>query len=194
MPALDHLLRAAQITIHDITYLVIATGPGSFTGLRVGFSVAKGICHGLNVPIIGVSGLEALASQLPLTRYPVCAMLRSRKHEVFTALFEWSSQEKLLRHTNDTCLSFEDLPGFLRGKTLFIGNDFNTQGPLIQNIMGDKALLAAAHLWNLKASAVGHIGLKRIEDQNYDHLRDLVPAYLRPPDIRPNPFPPLSRV
>ena len=83
----------------------------------------------------------------------------------------------------------EDLPSFIEGKTFFIGNDFSRQGSEIVKTCGQKALLAPSHLWNLRASAVGALGLERFQQQDYDELQDLVPSYLKSPDIRRNPFP-----
>ncbi len=95
----------------------------------------------------------------------------------------------MVRFKEDACLPMKDLPTFIDGKTLFLGNDFNGQKPEIVKLCGRKALLAPASLWNLRASAVGALGLERFRQQDFDELRDLVPSYLRPPDIRPNPFP-----
>ena len=93
MSALHHLLGSTRSDIKDITALAVVTGPGSFTGLRIGLSVAKGICQGLKIPIIGVSSLEAMASQFPFTPYTICPLIDSRKGEFFAALFRWSDDE-----------------------------------------------------------------------------------------------------
>jgi tRNA threonylcarbamoyladenosine biosynthesis protein TsaB len=130
-----------------------------------------------------------MANQLPHTRYPVCPIINSRKGEVFAALFQWSDEGKMVRFKEDSCLPIKDLPAFIDGITLFLGNDFNGQKPDIAKLCGQKALLAPASFWNLRASAVGALGLERFHQQDYDELQDLVPSYLRPPDIKPNPFP-----
>jgi tRNA threonylcarbamoyladenosine biosynthesis protein TsaB len=189
MPALSELLIRSSIEKEHIECLVVATGPGSFTGLRVGLSAAKGLCQGLNIPIIGVSGLEAMANQLPYTVYPICSIINSKNREIFAALFQWAENGKIIRMTVDTCLPVMDLTSFIKGKTLFLGTNFQGQGPEIVKICGQKALLAPPSLWNLRASAVGAAGLGRFRRQDYDDLRDLVPSYLRSPDIRHNPYP-----
>ncbi|MBW1766782.1 MAG: tRNA (adenosine(37)-N6)-threonylcarbamoyltransferase complex dimerization subunit type 1 TsaB [Deltaproteobacteria bacterium] len=188
MPSIHYLLKTSKSNIQDIKALVVTTGPGSFTGLRVGLSAAKGMAQSLQIPIIGVSSLEAMANLLPYTAYPICPMIHSRKGEVFTALFNCCDDHKMVRIKEDTCLKFEDLSSFIEGPTLFLGNDFNKQEHVIREMLGRKALTAPAHLWNLKASSVGTLGLERFHRHNFDDLQDLVPSYLRPPDIRPNPF------
>jgi len=186
MPGIDFLLNASSVDRRDVKALIVAAGPGSFTGLRVGLSEAKGMAQGLGIPVIGVSSLEAMAAQLPYARHPVCPVIHSRKGEVFAALFRWNDDQQMIRTEEDTCLSIEDLPSIIVESTLFLGNDFNKQAHLIIQTLGRKAELAPAHLWNLKASAVGTLGLKRFLDHDFDDLQELVPTYLRPPDIRPN--------
>ena len=192
MPALHSLLTTTKSDIHNLEAIVVATGPGSFTGLRVGLSTAKGLCHALEVPIIGISSLMALACQMPYPTCPITPILDSRKGEFFAAQFTWSKDHDLIRNLEDTCLRLEEFPSVFKEPTLFIGNDFARQGPLIEGIFGNRVLLAPAYCWSLKASAVGYLGLKRFHAQDFDDAQDLNPLYLRPPQIRPSPFPLLS--
>ena len=192
MPGIHFLFTTSKANPEDIRAIIVATGPGSFTGLRVGLSAAKGMAQGLQIPIIGVSSLRAMAFQLPHMTHPICPIIDSRKGEVFTSLFNWSDDHKMIRIKEDTCLKMGDLPSIIEGRTLFLGNDFKNQGRLIMKMLGHKAILAPVHLWNLKASAVGVVGLKRFLEDDFADLQDLVPSYLRAPDIRPNPFPPIS--
>lgn len=192
MPAIDYLLDASKVNAADIHAVMVAKGPGSFTGLRVGISAAKGFCQGLEIPIIGVSSLEAMASQASFVSLPVCPILDSRKGEVFAALFHWSRDAGMKPLTEETSLKLESLPSFVCEETLFLGNDLSSQGPVLADMFGSRALLAPAPLWNLRAASVASAGLGRFENGDFDDLRDLVPAYLRPPDIRPNPIPLLS--
>ncbi|MFH1487868.1 MAG: tRNA (adenosine(37)-N6)-threonylcarbamoyltransferase complex dimerization subunit type 1 TsaB [Pseudomonadota bacterium] len=191
MPTVDHLLSVSQSDLRDLRALAVATGPGSFTGLRVGLSVAKGFCQGLQIPLIGVSSLEALASQPVAADYPICPLIDSRKEEVFAALFRQDPKKGLIRVTEERSMRIEDLTSFIEGPTFFLGNDFSRQGPLLEKTLGSMALLAPPVLWSLRASAVGTVGLGHFHEGRFDDLQTLVPTYLRPPDIRPNSVPPL---
>jgi tRNA threonylcarbamoyladenosine biosynthesis protein TsaB len=186
MPAVNSLLASSGITPKDLTAVVTATGPGSFTGLRVGLAVAKGIVHGLRIPLIGVSSLESMANQIHYISHPLCVMISSRKEEVFTALFHWNDDQGMVRKSEDISLRLKELSSIIDGPTLFLGNDFNSQGEFIKERLGKKAIMAPHHFWVLRASAVGALGLKRFKDKDFDDIRDLVPRYLRSPDIRPN--------
>jgi len=189
MPALDFLLATTETDIAAVRAVVVATGPGSFTGLRVGLSAAKGLCHALEVPILGISSLEALAAQIPYSDASITPILDSRKGEFFAAQFVWSNRSHLSRNMTDRYARLEDFPALFEKPTRFIGNDYPRQAPLIRDALGHNALLAPAHLWTLKASAVGHLGLKRYHAGDHDDAGNLNPKYMRPPLIRPNPFP-----
>ena len=104
-------------------------------------------------------------------------------------MFNWVAEHKMKRIQEDISLKLEELVSMINGPTLFLGNDLNSQGDLIKELLGDKAFLAPAYLWGLRASAVGSLGLTRFINKDFDNLRDMVPIYLRHPDIRINPFP-----
>lgn len=188
MPSVHALMESADVGMGEIQAISVAIGPGSFTGMRVGLAMAKGMAQGLKIPIIGVSSLEALAGQVPYVNHPICPIIDSRRGEVFTALFLWSDDNEMVRTREDTCLRIEDLASMATETTIILGNDFNRQSPQIKEALRSKAVLAQAHLWNLRASSVGTLGLKRFLAQDFDDAQDLVPIYLRPADIRPNPY------
>ena len=192
MPVLNFMLNSSKSNIRDLKCISVAKGPGSFTGLRVGISLAKGLCHALRVPVVGISSLEALASQIPYANLPVVPVLTSRKGEAFTAQFIMNDDGQLKRSRNDTSLKFEDFPSLFQEPTLFVGNDYPNQGPAINKPLGSLALLAPACFWNLKASSIGALALKKFFLGDLDDPYLLNPLYLRPPDIRPNPFSLLS--
>jgi len=189
MPALHSLLSKLKADIHDQKAVVVATGPGSFTGLRVGLSIAKGLCHGLNIPVIGIPSLEALASQLPYSAIPIAPILYSRKRELYAARFIQKEGPGLVRVMDDTALKIEELSSVFNKPSLFIGNDFQTQSRLLKEALGSLVYLAPPICWNLKASSVGAMGLVRFKNNDIDDPLTLEPLYLRPPDIRPNPYP-----
>ena len=192
MPAVDSILASSKTDTQKIQAMVVAVGPGSFTGLRVGLSMAKGLAQSLDIPIIGIPSLEAMANQLSHMDYPICPLITSRKGEVFLALFERDGNHELVQIKEEISIRIDDIPTFIDKTTLFVGNDFLNQSAPIKDSLRDLAILAPPHLWSLKASSVGSLGLKRFLKQDFDDLQDLVPTYLRPPDIRPNPFPLLS--
>jgi tRNA threonylcarbamoyladenosine biosynthesis protein TsaB len=184
MPSLHRLLESAGVTFEDLKALAVARGPGSFTGIRVGLAAAKGICHGLSIPAVAVSSLEALAAQCPATPLPICPIIDSRRGEVFTGLFQSVRDKGVTRMREETCLSLGALREFVENGTLFLGHDYTRQAAQLRRALGDKAFLAPIPLWNLRAAAVAVVGVQQAEKTGFDDLNRLVPSYMRPPDIR----------
>ncbi len=187
-PSLDLLLNSVAVKLDDITCVAVAVGPGSFTGLRVGLSAAKGLAHALGVPIVGVNSLEALAAQVFHPSLPITALLESRRNDVFAAQFRWAGGERLIRVTHEQCLPYESLISRIELPSLFIGSDYQTQSLILRETIDTGLILAPSHMWAARASAVAYIGLRRYESGQADDPATLVPIYLRPPDIRPNPY------
>jgi len=187
MPAVDSVIRASGEEPSDLRGIAVAVGPGSFTGLRVGLAAAKGIAHGLGIPVVGIPSLEAVAYMAPESSLPICAILDSRKGELFLGLFERDPSGGLIRLKEDACVHEGELDREIQGPCLFIGNDYGRQAPIVRSLHAGMAKLAPPLFWHPSAAAVGALGLPRIVKNEPDDLRDLVPVYFRPPDIRPGP-------
>ncbi len=189
MPALKTLFDLTGKSFADLDAVIVARGPGSFTGLRVGMSLAKGLAHSLRIKIVGVSSLEALASQISYTPYQICPIIYSRKDEVFTTLYNWEEEKALREIAVHKCRRLDSFGSFIDRPTIFIGHDYQKQSPILRQTLKEKAILAPQHLWVLKASTVGALGLARFDRNDFDDLKELTPFYMRPPDVRPNPYP-----
>ena len=84
---IDSLLKQVNISIQDLSALAVSIGPGSFTGLRIGLSTAKGLALGSDIPLVTVPTLTALASQAPCTSGTICPLLKSRADEYYCATY-----------------------------------------------------------------------------------------------------------
>ncbi len=186
-PALEDMLATLGFSVGDVSAVAVAIGPGSFTGLRVGLAASKGLAYALDVPLVGVSSLEALACQVTGASTTVAPIISSRRGEVFTAPFTvpLPYPERL---GADTSIPIDELSSFYNEPVIILGNDYPKQAPLLRNRPKDSLLLAPPHLWNLRASAVGFLGLRRLRAKDYDDPETIAPLYLRAPDIRPNPY------
>jgi tRNA threonylcarbamoyladenosine biosynthesis protein TsaB len=85
---IDHLLRLSGIELSDLGAVAVAIGPGSFSALRVGSSIAKGLSFAMNIPLLGVSTTEAIASQLRWTDRPVIAVMTAGRGRVVWSRYE----------------------------------------------------------------------------------------------------------
>ena len=87
--AIEQLLKAAGMSAADLDGFGVTVGPGSFTGLRVGLAIIKGLAMATGKPIAGVSTLQTLAMQAPHAALPLCALLDARKQEIYAGQFLW---------------------------------------------------------------------------------------------------------
>ena len=93
----DEVVKEAGITFSDINAIAVSKGPGSYTGLRIGVSAAKGFCYGLGIPLISVNTLMAMAQHTALSQYKkentlLCPLIDARHMEVFCALIDTKNQ------------------------------------------------------------------------------------------------------
>ena len=82
----------AQIQLQELSAVAVSKGPGSYTGLRIGVSAAKGLCYALNVPLISIDTLESLAHQLNIEEGYIVPVLDARRMEVYSAVFNYRHQ------------------------------------------------------------------------------------------------------
>ena len=125
-----------------------------------------------------------MADLIPYSDIPIAPILDSRKNEFFTARFIRGRDHALIRDREDIWLRLEDLPVHFKQPVLFIGNDFASQYPILKKLLGPLAHFAPSHFWNLRASGLAGIGIKRFRAKTFDDPLALNPIYLRTPDIR----------
>jgi tRNA threonylcarbamoyladenosine biosynthesis protein TsaB len=99
-PSLDDLLHRCGVTVKQVTALGVALGPGSFTGLRIGLALAKGLCLAHHLPIIGIPTLDVTAASLPLQNIPLVAVLQAGRGRLAVDWYHaeadaWKSDERL---------------------------------------------------------------------------------------------------
>tara|TARA_R110002049_G_scaffold293731_2_gene478975 strand:- start:22210 stop:22884 length:675 start_codon:yes stop_codon:yes gene_type:complete len=129
---IDAVLKEAKIASNDLSAIAISKGPGSYTGLRIGVSAAKGLCFALDKPLISVPTLEALANQVVANDGIIVAMLDARRMEVYSAIFDADYNE--IRETEAQILNEDSFSDYLeKGKVYFIGNGVEKTKALIHH-------------------------------------------------------------
>ena len=108
LPMAEDLLKSLKLTFDNVELLCAATGPGSFTGVRIGAALVKGIAFGKNIPCVSVSTLEALAENLIPLKGHLVSVMDARRNQVYSATFE-SDGESVKRVTEDRAIAIDDL-------------------------------------------------------------------------------------
>ena len=114
-------LREAGLTIEALDAVAVSKGPGSYTGLRIGVSAAKGLCFSLDIPLIAVPTLRALASQVQVSEGVLIPMLDARRMEVYSAVFSYRFEA--IRETRAQIIGADSFSEYLeKGPVYLIGN------------------------------------------------------------------------
>lgn len=182
MPMIEEALGRAGLDISDIDYYAAVTGPGSFTGVRIGVSAVKGMAHGAQRPCIGVDALEALAAGVCMTDALLCPIQDARAGQVYGAAFlpGMPPVRRLEDMAQKLSVFVEKAMEVADGRRLcFLGDGVKTYRRAIEELLGDRAVFAPAHMSYLRPAAVAALAdLHR--DRAVDYLT-LMPVYLRAP-------------
>ena len=115
-------LEGAEITLQDLDAVSLGMGPGSYTGLRIGASSAKGFCYGLKIPLIAVNSMETMVEPFLDQNFDyIIPLLDARRMEVYTAVFDGSSG-KMLTETEAKILDETSFQEFKDKKVIFVGD------------------------------------------------------------------------
>ena len=182
MPNLEHLLHQLGLSPSEITGIIVARGPGSFNGLRVGISAAKGLAFSLGVPIVGISSLEAEAYQYAGTGLPVCPVFNAGRGEIATAMYQQRDGE-WLQLADEGITTVDVLCSGITARTIFCGEYMPDVAPRIKELLKDKAVIPSVTTGLRRGAFLAELGLKRLEAGENDEPATLQPIYLRRPSI-----------
>ena len=87
---IEEIIAESKISFEDLNAIAVSQGPGSYTGLRIGASSAKGLCYALNIPMIAIDTLQSLAAQISISKGIIIPMIDARRMEVFNAIYDKS--------------------------------------------------------------------------------------------------------
>ncbi|MEX0995719.1 MAG: tRNA (adenosine(37)-N6)-threonylcarbamoyltransferase complex dimerization subunit type 1 TsaB [Flavobacteriaceae bacterium] len=118
---IKEVLQTANISLKDLSAVAVSKGPGSYTGLRIGVSAAKGLCFAQDLPLISIDTLQSLAHQVSDDSDFIIPMIDARRMEVYTAVY--NNKYKQLEYTSAKILSPDSFSTYLdMGKVVFLGN------------------------------------------------------------------------
>ena len=118
----EDVIKSANLTLKEIEAIAISKGPGSYTGLRIGTSTAKGLCYALDIPLISISTLKAMASSMAKNHVTdlYCPMIDARRMEVFSAVYDVGNNE--IRKIQADVVDEQTYTNFLNNEALFFGD------------------------------------------------------------------------
>ena len=181
MPIVEHILKNTNLTMADMDAIAVSAGPGSFTGIRIGVSAAKGLAFAVDKPAVGVSTLAAMARNVAFADGLIVCAMDARRNQVYNALFE-AKDGALTRLTEDRAIGLaelaEDLKDDPRPKTV-VGDGGRLCFDFLQNA-GIPCRLAPAHLLMQNAMSVALEAEALAAEGALVSAQELEPVYLRP--------------
>lgn len=182
LPQLIHLLNQTKLTLQSISGVIVARGPGSFNGLRVGVSTAKGLAFSLGVPIVGIGTLEVAAYPHAETGLPICPIFNAGRGEIATATYQ-KKYHKWRQLAAEHITTVKALCSQISTKTIFCGEFIPFIATQLKEQLKQRAIIPSPATRLRRAGFLAELGQQQLEAGNYDSLTTLQPLYLRRPSI-----------
>jgi len=177
-PMIEKVLCEAGLAIYDLDGVTVAAGPGSFTGLRIGMGLAKGLCRGANLSFVRVSTLAAMALSAGAEGLPICPMLDARREEIYAGVYDLVDGMPVSRipdRADAVCNWAEDLPR----PALLVGDGAWVYRDTIESALEQDAHFINRTLGRPSAGAVALLGSARYVQDVVDDVEIAEPFYLR---------------
>ncbi len=181
MPMLEHMKKLLEIDIDTLDVIAVTSGPGSFTGLRIGVTTAKALALALNLPIIGIPTLDVIAHNMTHTTQLICPIMDARRNQVYSALYQWEEKE-LRRLTEYRACDLDAYLEELKQKEeaiIFLGDGIDVYREKVEVVLGNRASFAPDFLKLQRASALATVASDYFEKGEMMDASKLVPMYLR---------------
>lgn len=187
IPLIDNLLKTAGYEVNDLEGFVVAQGPGSFTGLRVGMTTIIGMAHALKKKIAAIPTLDFLSMNALVGDYYVCPMMDARKNEVYTAIYEPALSPYPLTLTPKSeymaCsiqfLIDEVKKDFGNKKTVFLGNGLENYQSFLETALGNKAICLSRPFWKHDVYYLAYLGFLKFQNNQVNEPSNIEPFYVR---------------
>ena len=174
---IEEIFNELEYSIQDLDAIAVAKGPGSYTGLRIGVSTAKGLCYGLDIPLISVGTLEALANAtINTNRYnnhKFCAMIDARRMEVYSAIY--NADLSIVKDVSADILTPESYSSYLENsKIVFVGSGSAKFSEILNNenaVFDDKIVPSAKNMIE--------ISFKKYKNKEFEDVAYFEPYYLK---------------
>jgi tRNA threonylcarbamoyladenosine biosynthesis protein TsaB len=178
MPAIEEVMKKAGIEASQIDAVAVSKGPGSYTGVRIGVTLAKTLAWSLQKPLVGVSSLKVLAANARLTNELVCALFDARRQNVYAGIYEGNNLNVVLEDHHDNIDGLLDKLKAYNRPVVFIGTDVSMYFEKIKEVLGDNALRAPITMDLPRASEL--VALAELEElPEIEAVHNFVPEYRR---------------
>lgn len=177
MPAIEDVLKKVNLRPGDLDAVAVSEGPGSYTGVRIGVTIAKTLAWSLKIPLVGVSSLQTLAGNAFSFQGFICPIMDARRNHVFSSLYSTNMDSVI----QDGHYAIETIIESLSNKDeqiLFVGKDVDLHWDYIQSMLGNRAIRAPFFCDLPRASVLINLAIKK-QLPSYEETHQFVPQYSR---------------
>jgi len=182
MPTIVRLMESQALVPRQLDALSVALGPGSFTGLRIGLAVAKGLSWSLGIPIVGIPTLDIVAYAHYGQNLPICAILQAGRGRICVALYA-IGDEGWQRSSDYHLATVEELARKVAEPTLFCGEIGGSLHASLLAQLGERAVIASPASSLRRAAYLAELGWQQLRSSGGDEVANLEPLYLHYPKI-----------
>ena len=177
MPAIHQLMKDIDMEPNQLDKIVVAKGPGSYTGVRIGVTTAKSLAWGLAIPVVGVSSLEVLAYQGRFYDSLICPFFDARRGRIYTGIYQWENHKMnlVLEETNISMVDWLKQIKEFDQEIMFFSPNIRLFKETIMKHLDKLAIFPEETLHIAKPSNLAIAGMNR----EGEHLHSFVPNYLR---------------
>jgi tRNA threonylcarbamoyladenosine biosynthesis protein TsaB len=178
MPAIEYLLKDCGLAPANLQKIVVAKGPGSYTGVRIGVTIAKTLAWSLDIPLVGISSLEVLAAG-PGRYFKgfISPLFDARRGQIYTGLYQYQNGQMVSVEKDQIILStnWAQVLKELNSPVLFLGADVSIHKEALQSGLGDHAVFAEITEHNPRPSELALLGRNKMGED----IHTFVPNYIR---------------
>lgn len=168
MPLIDNLLKITNKKIEEIDKIGVVIGPGSFTGIRIGVAIAKGLCYGTDKKIVGINSLDLLAYNCEKTESLIVSMIDARKERVYYSMYRYEGNT-LVRVSEYRDDEIREILGSIQEKSIiFVGDGAIANKELIEKLVTDKDVKIVSKANSIQRGGIlAELSSKKEEDDLY---------------------------
>lgn len=181
LPMLDAVLKMINVDVKELDAIAVSGGPGSFTGLRIGSATAKGLGLALNIPIISIPTVDAIAYNLYGTDQVICPLMDARRKQTYTGLYTFENG-KMVILSPQKAVMLDDIiaeVNALGRPVIFLGDGVPVFRKTIEEKVTVPFSFAPLHVAMQRAGAMGALAVQYYQEGRYESAADHQPDYLR---------------
>lgn len=182
MGMMDEIVKMTECDLSELAAIAVAKGPGSFTGLRIGSATVKGLAMALDIPVVGIPTMEAMAYNIWGSDAYICPMMDARREQVYTGIYQFDADGEMTEIKQQCAVAVEEIIAELNaldGRCILLGDGVPPYMDIIKSRLTLPYTIAPANMNRQRAASIGVAAFKYISQGKTESATEHAPVYLR---------------